>query len=389
MSATAPRAPLVAEVLRDPERLGALAGEWSDLLAASDQSSPAVSPLWIGAWWGVFGGLDGRELRLVALRDGRRLVGLVPLAARRVWCRPGIPTWRLELLPSGEPEADEILSDYLAVVAERGFEQRVAGTLTTVLRSGQLGPWDELVLPRMSIDSVMVSLLGATLEAAGAIRLEVNGGSPYIPLPASWDRYLEDLSGSARRLVRTSLHDFDAWSDGGSELRVARSPEDLELGTRVLRELHEMRWRADGKPGVFASPRFAAFHAAVMPALLARGELELMWLSVRARPVAATYNIVWNDAVHFYQSGRRMDLPRELRPGLVLHALAIRRAIELGRREYDFLGGSARYKQDLAQAVRPLCAIRVVRPRRLDVARRAYERSSRVLRAAILSTRNP
>jgi CelD/BcsL family acetyltransferase involved in cellulose biosynthesis len=384
-----PRGPLATEVIRDPARLAALRGEWGDLLAVSDLSSPSVSPLWVGAWWKVFGGGDGRELRAVAFRDGPRLVGLAPLAVRRVWCRPGIPVRRLELLPSGEREVDEILSDYLAVVAERGFEQRVAAALTGLLRSGGLGRWDELVMPRMSADTVMAPLLGASLEAAGAVRFGITGGSPHIPLPASWDRYLAGLSGSGRRLVHTSLRDFETWSGGRAELRVAGSPGELEEGTRVLRELHAMRWRAEGKPGVFASPRFSAFHAAAMPALLARGELELMWLCARGQPVAATYNIVWNGAVHFYQGGRRTDLPRGLRPGVVLHALAIRRAIELGRREYDFLGGSARYKQELAWAVRPLCSLRLVRRRRLDVARRAYERSASVLRAATLSRRNP
>jgi CelD/BcsL family acetyltransferase involved in cellulose biosynthesis len=386
---TEPRAALAAEVIADPQALEALSGEWSDLLADSDQSSPTMSPLWIGAWWKVFGGQDGRELRAVALRDGGRLVGLAPLGARHVWCRPGLRTWRLELLPSGEREEDEILSDYLAVVARRGYEQRVADGLAASLRSGALGRWDELVLPRMSTDTAMVPLLGAALERAGAVYFELTGGSPYIPLPRKWDEYLARLSGTRRRMVRTSLRGFEAWCGGKYEVRVAKSAEDLEVGLRVLRELHEQRWTEAGKPGAFASPLFSAFHEAVMPAMLERGELELMWLVAADQPVAAVYNIVWNGAVQFYQSGRRMELPRELRPGVVLHALAIQRAIELGRREYDFLAGGARYKQDLALAVRPLCSLRLVRRRRVDVARRAYERASGVWRAASISRKNP
>jgi CelD/BcsL family acetyltransferase involved in cellulose biosynthesis len=84
-----------------------------------------------------------------------------------------------------------------------------------------------------------------------------------------------------------------------------------------------------------------------------------------------------------------MDLPKELRPGVVLHALAIRRSIELGRREYDFLAGGSRYKQDLALAVRPLCTVRLVRRRRIDLARRLYVKASSIARAATLSRRKP
>ncbi len=380
---------MTAEVIRDPQALEALSGEWSDLLAASDQTSPSMSPTWIAAWWRVFGNQEGRELRAVAFRDGRRLVGLAPLCAHRVWSRPGVPTWRLDLVPSGEPEADEILSDYLSVVAERGHEQRVADSLGELLRSGGLGRWDELMLPRMSTDSVIVSLLGAALERAGKVYFEITGGSPYIPLPATWDQYLARLSGSRRRLVKTSLRDFEKWCGGRSELQVARTAPELETGLRVLRELHEQRWREAGKSGAFASPLFNAFHADVMPRLLARGELELMWLTANDQSIAATYNVIWNGTVQFYQSGRRMDLPRELRPGVVLHALAIRRAIELKRREYDFLAGGSRYKTDLALAVRPLCSLQVVRRRRAELARRAYARASSMVRAATISRRNP
>src|SRR5690606_27068315 len=174
---------------------------------------------------------------------------------------------------------------------------------------------------------------------------------------------------------KTSLRAFDAWTSGDASLQVVRTEAELERGARILRDLHAARWRADGQAGAFASTRFSAFHAEVMPALLSRGALELMWLCAHGEPVAAVYNIVWNDKVYFYQSGRRPDLPRQVRAGLVLHALAIRRAIELKRREYDFLNGGSRYKLDLALASRPLGTLRVRRRGRTERVVRLYERS--------------
>jgi CelD/BcsL family acetyltransferase involved in cellulose biosynthesis len=380
---------LAVEIITDAGRLESISDEWSQLLDACDASSPSMSPTWVNAWWRVFGGRGGRELCAVALRDAARLVGLALFSARRVWSRPGVPVRRLELIPSGEDEADEILSDYLSILAARGFEQRVVEGFAEQLLSGALGRWDDLILPRMSTDSVMVPLLDAAFEGTGQHRFELTGGSPYIPLPSSWDQYLARLSGSRRRLVRTSLRAFEEWCGGRLELHVARTPAELDEGMRILRDLHQERWREAGKPGVFSSHLFNAFHAEVMPALLAKDQLELLWLCASGEPVAALYNILWDGAVQFYQSGRRMDLPRELRPGVVVHALAIRRSIELGRREYDFLAGGARYKQDLALAVRPLSTLRVTRQRGVDLARRAYERVSAVFRAATLSRRNP
>ncbi len=82
---------------------------------------------------------------------------------------------------------------------------------------------------------------------------------------------------------------------------------------------------------------------------------------MRGEPVAAVYNIVWNNKVYFYQSGRKTDVPPKVRPGVVLLAHAIRGAVEAGRREFDFLAGDVQYKRQLALALRPLVQFRVAR----------------------------
>src|SRR5262249_46849081 len=83
----------------------------------------------------------------------------------------------------------------------------------------------------------------------------------------------------------------------------------------------------------------------------------------------ALYNIVHKGKVYFYQSGRRTDLPQNIRVGIVLHAHAIRTAIEAGYREYDFLAGSSRYKRALTTESRPIVSLRATRGRALEGAR--------------------
>jgi CelD/BcsL family acetyltransferase involved in cellulose biosynthesis len=111
-----------------------------------------------------------------------------------------------------------------------------------------------------------------------------------------------------------------------------------------------------------------------MPRLLEEGALELAWLLVRGEPVAAAYNLVWNGKVSYYQCGRRLDVPDAVRPGVVLLAHLIRGAIEAGRREFDFLGGAALYKSQLALATRPLVQVRAARPSLREWLRRGAER---------------
>jgi len=311
----------------------------------------------------VFGGQGGRRLRVGLFHHGERLVGLAPLLFRRHRYRFALPFRRLELMGSGENERDEICSDYLGVLAETGSERDVCKSLAEALASGRFGPWDELVMPAMDGRRALPGLLSEELRRAGlrADCQEVNA-CPFIPLPKSWDEYLAHLPSSARYRVRRSLRDFEKWAAGTERIERVERREDLERGAAILRALHEERWRGEGRTGVFASSQFARFHARVMPELWENGALELSWLTVRDEPIAALYNIVQGGTVYFYQSGRRLDLPKGIRPGIVLHSHAIRSAIEAGRREYDFLAGVSRYKMELALATRPLVTLRAARP---------------------------
>lgn len=352
------------ELLRDLDALESLRPAWEDLAARCTTSEPMLQPFWLLPWWRIFGTSGGRSLRVLVMREGSRLVGLAPLLARVHWYRPGLPFRRLELLGSGESQEDEICSEYIGVLAEQGAEAKVARSLAAALRDGLLGDWDELLMPAMAGDGPLLSTLVSELSRIDLhTEVETTSLAPHIPLPTSFDAYLASLPSSRRYLVSRSLRDLEAWAKGKVALERANTREELSRGRELLESLHGERWRASGRDGVFASGRFRAFHDEVMPALFERGALDLLWLQARGEPLAALYNIVWQGKTYFYQSGRRLDLPKPIRPGIVIHALAIKRAIELGHREYDFLAGSSQYKTQLALESRPLVKLRVVKSR--------------------------
>jgi CelD/BcsL family acetyltransferase involved in cellulose biosynthesis len=346
------------EVVTQIERLAEVAGEWDELLSRCHSPHPTVTPHWLLGWWSVFGTEgSGRELRSALFWEGERLVGIAPLLARNVRVNMVMPRRRLELLASGEDEDDEICSDYIGAVADPSCEQPVAQAIADALVEGKLGPWDDLVMPSMDGARSMPSLLSAALSPRITVSVEVSGSCPYITLPSTWDAYLRSLGGRSRHMVRRSLRDLEEWAGDSLKLRCAETDADLERGRHVLESLHAHRWNTIGGRSLFDSERFRAFHSRMMPELFQRGELELLWLEAKGEPLAVVYNVVHAGKVYFYQSGRRMDLPKRVRVGIALHAYAIRRAIEKGRREYDFLAGQARYKLDLATGARPLCTL--------------------------------
>lgn len=377
---TPPRSGLVGSVVTDAGGLERLAPAWQGLLERSTANEPVLAPLWLLNWWTEFGALDGRQLRVATFHRGDRLVGLAPFLRRRCWYRPGLPFRRLEPLGTGEIPADAVYPDYLNVLAERGAEAEVAGALAEALAGGVLGDWDELVLPQMDGDSPMLPVLTTALRGVGlACEQQTTSSASYIPLPATWEAYLQELPSSRRYFVRQSLRRFEQWAGNEARYHTATGPAELEEGKRVLVTLHQQRW--GGGAGKFASPRFTAFHDRVLAALLDAGALELLWLTVRGEPFAAVYNIVWNDKVYFYQSGRKPDVPKGQRPGIVLHAHAIRRAIEAGRREYDFLSGGESYKGHLTLATRPIVRLRVARRTLREGVRTLVEKGIGIARA--------
>src|SRR5262245_30277604 len=100
--------PLSWRVMTGDDALDVFAPEWSSLLRRSASNEPTLAPEWLMTWWKVFGPLDGRKLRFGLLHDGTHLLAIAPLLTRRHWYRPGVPFRRLELMASGEDEADEI-----------------------------------------------------------------------------------------------------------------------------------------------------------------------------------------------------------------------------------------------------------------------------------------
>lgn len=335
---------------------------WSELLERSERNELTQSPDWLLTWWRVYGGLHGRQLRLGLFHEADRLVGLAPVLRRRHWYRGWLPFCRLEFLGSGEPPEDGIYSNHLGVLAERGAEEKVAHRLVEAIAAGAFGSWDEIVLPMMSGDTAMPDRLVEAFRAERySAEATVMTGAPYISLPATWAAYLRCLSANSRRNLDRSLKAFDKWSQGTTELECITSSADLEKGKSILMSLHHERWSSADETGVFHSPLFLGFHDRMMGALAERGSLELMILRGRGEPAAALYSMVWAGKVYAYQTGRRTDLPANLRPGGVLLSLAIRRAIEQGRREFDLLADEAFYKSQLTPHTRPLIQVRATR----------------------------
>lgn len=374
------------ELIESLPALEAIEREWQELCERAGEREPVGTPTWLLAWWRAFGD-ETRRMRSIAVYREDRLIGLALMLSRTVRYRRLIPVRRLEFLATGEDESEEICSDYVGPIAERGAETVVARALAEELTRVS-ADWDELYFAQMDGESKVLRELEFALAERRVVCREASRGlCPNIVLPSSWDEYVKTLDSKSRYLVTRALRELDKWAGpGGYQLRRASDLDALVAGREVLHRLHETRWRHEGHDGVFVRDRFRTFHDEVMPKLLARGELDLIWLEVHEQPVAVLYNIVYDNKVYVYQSGRTDQVPKNLRIGIAMNCVAVRDYIGRGLREYDFLNGMSQYKRQMcAGNARPIVTVRACSPtprgRALELACNGAERLVPVAKA--------
>jgi len=368
------------EVVAQFTDLQRLEPQWRALIEASARPEPMQDPAWAMTWWKHYGAR--RELAVGVIRDGGDLVGLAPMCRRTVIYWPGISFRRLELMGASGAEADGVCGEYLGLIARVGREADVAAAFATALAHGRFGPWDECVLEQCDGNGAMMAPLIDALKARHArVTATASSQAYYVPLPADWDSYLQSLPSKRRNWFRRTWKEFLAWvGDDGFALERARDLDGMKKGMRILADLHTERWRSDGQSGAFSSARFTAFHHEFAAAQLEAGQLDLLWLTVGGEPVAAHYSFVRDGKAYFYQSGRKMAVPANVRLGIVMFILALQDAMARGLKEYDFLGGDSAYKPYFTSQTRPLVDIRIARPTLRETTLQTLRRAVRAAR---------
>ena len=74
-----------------------------------------------------------------------------------------------------------------------------------------------------------------------------------------------------------------------------------------LAQLHQNRWTGRGKPGVFASSRFIAFHRDLVARAFPSGGVQLLRIRAGAMVIGLLYNFIYKGRVYFYQGGLRFS----------------------------------------------------------------------------------
>ncbi len=311
-------------------------GRWNGLLDQSRFPSVFLSWQWQTAWARAF--LGGRSLQLLRVTDdGGALAGLLPLYEEK----PG------ERRLVGGMD----VSDYLDVIAPTGREEEVWQALLQH-RAGEPVAWD---LHAIRAASPTLEILPRLSRAAGLLAEAVREDRcPILPLPRSWEAYLERLSGKDRHELLRKMRKLNRELPG-TTVRFHASPVGWQGALEEFLRLHRLSKTGKAR---FMDHHMEGFFLDATCALAAAGWARLWFLEDRGTAIASFLCVEHAGSVGLYNSG--FD-PRhaKLAPGIVLLAHVIRGAIERGIPIFDFLRGEEPYKYTFGPSPQDLFRLRV------------------------------
>lgn len=316
---------------------------WRTLEQSLDRPGLACGWTWTETWLAHYGDLVPHHFAVAEQGGAVRGLALVTQGVRQK--RGPVPVKTVHIGTAGEPAEDGICVEYNRLLVAPPDRAAFAHGLFAAVRSSGL-KWEEFLLDGFVPEDTTPFLQE---DASFFVRREPCPTADLAEIRASGGDVTAALGKSTRASIRRSIRGFGAFTTEWSQ-----SPDHASAIFDELIALHQRRWAEAGKPGVFASRRFAAFHRALIPRLLALEAAFLFRVRGDLGTIGCLYGFVEDGRVLFYQSGFGQFADGKLSPGLVTHALCMQACLERGLREYDFLMGDMRYKRELSTTEREL-----------------------------------
>ena len=305
------------------EDLDQLDAEWLALLEVRGSRWPFLQPAWQRVWWHDLAP-EAQPLTL-AVRDGDRLLGIVPLLQRGD-----------ELSLSGDSE----ICDYMDIICLPGTEDDV---LDAVFAEVAALPWRRLSFWGIRSDSpTLPSLRRAAERQELRIEVEPEAVCPRVSLASTWDGYLDGLTKKDRHELRRKIRRFTRL---GMEIQEYALSDAAEIDA-ALGDFFSLHTISRQDKAEFMTAAMERFFRNMVAALAPLDLVRLFFLELDGKRVASILAFNCDDELWLYNSGFDPAFA-SASVGLVSKAFALKQAIADGKRCYDFLRGHEPYKYDL------------------------------------------
>jgi CelD/BcsL family acetyltransferase involved in cellulose biosynthesis len=342
-----------AETFDSFEGARAVGPEW-DALVERLRGSLYMSFDWCRVWWRHYG--EGRELRVIALRSGDQLAGVLPFFVERLMTPLGrVRVAKLvgsdsTLAMVDPPVAPEIAAEGFEIALRLLFE---ADRVDLV----HVGPYSSAIPQRDDL----LTAAAAVADIATVARSGEPGEHTVFSLPDGFDAYLKGLSKNQRQNYRRNVNKLE--KTFAFEVDVISGGPALAPELEAFMEMHQAQWQAVNKLGHFGDwPRSREFTRDLVEALAPVDRVRLVRLIADGEVVSYYFSFTDGATYYWRLPGRLTDAKWDQyalgRVGLLkmMEVAAAEGAdtIEAGTGRYD-------YKEKLNAATIPLASLTISR----------------------------
>ncbi|HEX7490492.1 MAG TPA: GNAT family N-acetyltransferase [Candidatus Limnocylindrales bacterium] len=364
---TDPAAPRLTAVRRAFGEIDAAV--WDSLVDRTQWATPFSRHCVQKAWWDAYGATaHDQTLVMVDTAAPEIIVGIVPLMHRHE-LEPGDLAARTTIRHQPGPALRPVPAsatavffgasyhaDYATVLAAPDDLNAVCEAVVAALAAQDQSRWDVVDVRRLRAGDPATDALAKSFEwiapqAGLRVTREQEDVCPVLTLAPGMDfeAYLGTLDKKERHEIRRKIRRAEA----AGEVKLESSADPVaDLDAFV--ELHQKRWGAEGLfPPTEGGAASRRFFAGLFEDCAPTGIVDLSFLTVGGRRIAAGVTFDDGEAVYYYNAGVEPEA-RELSPGVVMVACYIQRAIALGRSRVDFLRGDEPYKYEWGAVDAPI-----------------------------------
>jgi len=280
---------------------------------------------WLKLWWETYATAND-ELHLVYIWQGQYIIAIYPLYIqdRKV----------ARFIGTGEPEADEVCSEYLDVLVKNNELAPIYGVVEK-LNKQLLAKKLSLRFNNILENSHILNIVKRSDINAFNI-LESTGARYFVQLPNTYQEFEKSCSKNFISQANRKMRSFNRLN---SEVMQVNNKDDLELVFNELIKLHNSRWAGKGKLGAFASNKFRHFHLQFAQIMLSNDCLSMKALKIDNVIVGVIYNFSYKGTKAFYQMGIDSTIKYNVSLGTLFHLLEIKSSIDHEHCVYDFMKG--------------------------------------------------
>lgn len=245
---------------------------------------------------------------------------------------------------TGEVLGKELVTDFGDIIIRKGFEEKVWREILRHLRNSS--PKQILDLHFLREESPSFKYLGSKFKG----NVEKEDVAPFLNLSPTWEDYLGSLGWKERHELKRKIRRLEK----AGSFQIC-GPSDFKDGLDkffLLAKISSLEKKD------FFKPAMEDFFRDLVRYFAPSKMIDLCFLDFKGVKIAATLSLIENDEVLLYNSGFDPEFAH-LAPGLILKAFLVKRAIEEGKKRFDFLRGDERYKYDLGGKDQNLYHLRI------------------------------